>query len=79
MLKKHQETIELCLCGACARTYYNMRSRRIIRKDPYQVTKESCDCCLVRMGFDYLITRLSNVQKRNFSRIRTLESEAANG
>ena len=79
MQERNIEALELCLCGTCARTYYNMRSRRIVRKDPYQVTKDSCDCCCVRMGFDYLITPLSNVQNRRFNRLRTLESEAANG
>jgi hypothetical protein len=76
MHERRQETLELCLCAPCASAFYNMPSKRIVRKDLYQVEKEPCTYCTRRMGYDFLIFEKSNVQKRKFGRIRTLESEA---
>ena len=77
-MEKTNKEMELCLCPACASAFYDIPSYRIIRKDPYQVEKETCTYCGSRQGYDFLISKRSNVQKSVRRRIRTLESEAEN-
>lgn len=66
------------MCTSCARALYSIPGYRIIRKDPYQIIKESCTYCSSRMGYDFLVFRSSSVRKRKVQPIRTLESEAEN-
>ena len=76
--QEEQEEMELCLCPSCAGALYSIPGYRIIRKDPYQIIKESCTYCSSRMGYDFLVSRRSSMRKRRAQPIRTLESEAEN-
>jgi hypothetical protein len=78
MPERKQDALELCLCTPCASVFYNMPSKRIVRKDFYQIDKEPCTYCSRRMGYDFLIFEKSSVQKRKIGQMRTLESEAGN-
>ena len=78
MTAKDNSQMELSLCAACANGFYSIPTYRIMRKDPYQVDKEPCTYCGIRLGYDFLISQKSNVQKREKRRIRTLERRAEN-
>lgn len=77
MENNHKE-MEICLCPSCASSFYDIPSYKIRRKDPYQVDKELCTYCSIRLGYDFLISKRANVQKPKKHVIRTLESEAEN-
>ena len=73
MQQKTMQEMELCLCTSCASTFYDMPEYRIVRKDPYQVEKEPCTYCSCRLGYDFIITRKSNVRNDKLVRIRIVE------
>lgn len=58
-------SIELCLCIRCAQVFYESPNRRIKRVDPLQVTKNLCDHCRTRRGYDFIISIVHPVRKRN--------------
>lgn len=78
MKDKNNEEMELCLCPTCASTFYATSSFRIYRKDLYQVNREICTFCNVRLGYDFLISQKSSVQNLGKQQICTLELEAEN-
>ncbi len=78
MTAKDNSQMELCLCATCANSFYSIPTYRIVRKDPYQVDKEPCTYCGIRLGYDFLISKKSNVQKSGKQQIRTLERRAEN-
>ena len=45
----------LSLCTPCAQQFYNSPSHRIRRADHGQKTKDACDYCTSRYGFDYVV------------------------
>lgn len=49
--------LELCLCSKCARQFYELHEHFIRRLDYNQLTKDKCDYCGFRMGFDYIVTQ----------------------
>ena len=49
--------LELTLCPACARYFYNTPNVTIRRLDPFQQVKELCSYCGVRFGWDYTVLR----------------------
>ena len=73
-----KKAIEMCLCPTCASTFYNIPSYRIYRKNPYQCQKDVCTYCSSRLGYDFLISEMSNVRKPRCVANRTLESGAEN-
>ena len=54
-LKLYEKTMELCLCGRCANTFYNLPDHIIRRVDADQYFKDKCDYCSERLGYDYLV------------------------
>ena len=55
IFKEREQALELCLCGRCANTFYNLPDHIIRRADPDQYFKDKCDYCSQRLGYDYLI------------------------
>lgn len=53
----NEPPLELCLCPACAKQFFNSKEYRITRADLLQTDKSTCDYCSVRMGCDYIIWR----------------------
>lgn len=53
---KKRPGTELCLCSQCAKHFYESPRHRIFRADPLQVTKDMCDHCRTRRGFDFIIS-----------------------
>lgn len=51
----HGKPIELCLCSACANSFYLMDDHCIKRVDRNQKYKDNCCMCGVRYGYDYKI------------------------
>ena len=49
-------SIELTLCPACARQFYNSKGQHIRRSHTWQSEQDICTYCNIRYGFDYLIT-----------------------
>ena len=49
--------LELTLCPACARYFYNAPDVIIRRLDSFQQVKELCSYCGVRFGWDYTVLR----------------------
>lgn len=45
----------LCLCPTCASFFYQSKDHFIRRVDPKAKTKEPCDYCRLRQGYDYSI------------------------
>ena len=56
---------DLCLCSQCASHFYNSPTHRTFRTDPLQVTKDLCDHCRARRGYDFIISIVHPVRKRN--------------
>ena len=56
---------DLCLCSQCASHFYNSPTHRIFRTDPLQVTKDLCDHCRARRGYDFIISIVHPTRKRN--------------
>ena len=79
MKQKTTREMELCLCTPCARNFYDLPEYWIVRKDPYQTKKETCTYCSCRLGYDFVITRKSSVQKNENMRIRIVERRRQNG
>lgn len=78
--KKHEENpVLMCLCFRCASTFYNIPGYHVKRHDYYQVEKDVCTFCNSRTGYDYEITRKSNVRKVNLSQNRTFAKGAHHG
>ena len=74
----HAGEMELCLCHRCASAYYNMPDHRIERVDFLQVEKDTCTMCGYRLGYDFYVWPVSNVQKNKISRVRTFVGGANN-
>ena len=53
--QKNKETI-LCLCATCAGQFYDSTEHFIARKDMNQDTKEKCQFCQQKLGYDFRIT-----------------------
>jgi hypothetical protein len=51
-------------CHKCRADYENTGNYNIERVDPKQKTKEKCDYCSVRDGYDYEITKKERRIKR---------------
>jgi len=47
--------IELCLCPACANSFYMMDDHYIKRVDHNQKYKELCSMCVYKYGYDYKV------------------------
>lgn len=47
-----------CLCSVCANHYYNDPAFSIRRLDPGQQTKDVCDFCGFRTGYDFSVREL---------------------
>ena len=74
MNTKDNNEMELCLCRACASSFYNIHEYRIRRKDPYQFIKEPCTYCGFRFGYDFIIARkMSSVRMFQNVRNRIIE------
>lgn len=58
--------IELCLCPACANSFYLMDDHYIKRVDRNQKYKELCSMCGYRYGYDY---KIYDNSKPNFAYI----------
>lgn len=54
-IEGYDDPMEMCLCGRCASAFYNLPDHKIMRVDPEQYYKDTCDYCGVRTGYDYLI------------------------
>ncbi|MBQ9438598.1 MAG: hypothetical protein IJU50_09735 [Lachnospiraceae bacterium] len=73
------ERIEMCLCAACASAFYDTPGNRIRRKDPNQLSRDICDFCNYRYGFDYLVSFGNNsVRILNNTPNRTLDKKNGN-
>lgn len=78
MTEKKNNGLEICLCPTCVSAFYAIPTNKVIRKDPYQASRDICTYCNSRWGYDFLIFKKSNVQKPNKHRIRTLVKESGN-
>ena len=56
---------DLCLCSQCASHFYNSPTHRIFRADPLQVTKDLCDHCRARRGYEFIVSVIRPVRKCN--------------
>ena len=62
---KKRPGTDLCLCSQCASHFYNSPAHRILRTDPLQVTKDLCDHCRARRGYDFIVSIARPVRKCN--------------
>lgn len=53
--EQHPDEMGLCLCPTCAAQFYNSPDHVIKRVNPFQRTKDECNYCQVRQGYDYRI------------------------
>ena len=53
------DALTLCLCPTCASYFYRSRDYFIRRADPLCRTKEACDYCRLRQGYDFNIYRFT--------------------
>jgi mRNA interferase MazF len=57
--KKTKEAADLLtLCATCSRSFFDCGEYKARRADYNQQSKEPCTACSVRMGFDYLVSRV---------------------
>lgn len=54
-LKRYGDPMKLCLCGRCARAFYNLSDHVVRRVDHNQQFKGRCDYCNQRYGYDYYV------------------------
>jgi len=55
----NSDALTLCLCPTCASYFYRSRDYFIRRADPLCRTKEACDYCRLRQGYDFNIYRFT--------------------
>lgn len=53
----NEQPLELCLCPACAKQFFDSKEYRISRANLLQTDKSTCDYCSVRTGYDFIIRR----------------------
>ena len=46
----------LTLCSPCAQQFYDSPEHRIRRADYEEIILETCDYCVVRRGYTFIIT-----------------------
>jgi hypothetical protein len=77
--EKDADRIEMCLCAACASSFYNTPGNRIKRKNPKQKSRDICNFCNYRYGYDYLVKFApSDVQNGRKSINRTMDKTGEN-
>lgn len=63
---KKRPGTELCLCSQCAKHFYESPRHRIFRTDPLQVTKDMCDHCRTRRGYNFIISTTTKSTIRHY-------------
>ena len=53
---QHSKRLTLCLCPTCASAFYQSKDHYIRRVNLSAKTKEPCDFCRVRRGYDFTIS-----------------------
>lgn len=58
----HKTSVEmrLCLCYRCAESFRLTGKYKLRRAEPDQVIRDTCDFCMVRSGFDYILVEKSD-------------------
>ena len=57
--------LTLCLCPTCASAFYHSKDHYIRRVDLSATTKEPCDFCRIRQGYDFMISSMKKDWREN--------------
>ena len=72
-----RDAMLLCLCTACAQQFYDSVAHRIRRADHRQKYKDTCDFCIVRNGWDYIVVNTENRTQTGSHSCYTLQRAVA--
>ena len=53
-----------CLCPACRQNFYDTDAYLIARVSCFQLEREPCTYCGMRLGYDYYVTPLRSTRLR---------------
>lgn len=61
---KNNEFLFMTLCPVCSQQFQNTPDLILSRANPYQEIMEPCTYCNYRMGYDYIVKRMSREGER---------------